>query len=232
MIVISRKKHECLVIDGVIRVEVVNLIQGVVCLRLMAPRAIKVDTGAAGREPIAPRDEAKGSKGTGLDLLHLTMATRDVIRLGETMSLGIVDADKSRALLFVDAPQGARVIAEDKPESAQDQKTGSQQCLLQFMDQSDHVKRTEQPEAVSAGPEPASRDERTADGPTLLPFAPPPCASARTDGAHQMLLHAGTTDPLSASARAEGEGDVSASQGYDQQGGGSHGSGMRRKPRS
>jgi hypothetical protein len=182
MLVVSRKKRECLVIDGVIHVEVVGLIQGVARLRLMAPRTIRVK-GDAARPASRPADDpGRASGASALELRDVTMAARDVIRLGESVSLGMVDADKTRALLFVDAPPGTRVVAAEpqgrQPESA----PASQQSLLQFMDQGDHAKRDQEKTIPLAGSHAASALESADSGPRLLPFVAPPASATGGEG--------------------------------------------------
>src|SRR5262245_56165600 len=95
MFVLSRKKHESIIIDGVIRVEVANPMKGMVRLRLVAPRTLGVVVASSSADGSANKaDHALDNNSSGLDqLLNVTMAAREVIRLGESISLGVVDSD-------------------------------------------------------------------------------------------------------------------------------------------
>ena len=52
----------------------------------------------------------------GTDVFHMTLVNQQVVPLGESMSLGVVDADKSRVLFFVDAPLSTSVTAVGQEE--------------------------------------------------------------------------------------------------------------------
>ena len=60
----------------------------------------------------------------GVDVSHLTLVNQQVVALGESVNLGIVDADRARALFFVDAPLGMTVTAL-KPQEPDPRKPSS-----------------------------------------------------------------------------------------------------------
>ena len=105
----------------------------------------------------------------GMEVFHMTLINQQIVHLGESVSLGVVDADKSRVLFFVDAPAGTSVMAVD--QAGQDRaNASSNQILLQFMGQG-----TERLDEHREQPAPgvASREGRTASdgsGPDVLPF--------------------------------------------------------------
>jgi hypothetical protein len=68
----------------------------------------------------------------GIDTLNLTLVSQQVIELGTSISLGIVDVDRSRALFFIAAPPGTSVLAADQ-RAACCQNPTAKQNLLQFM---------------------------------------------------------------------------------------------------
>ncbi len=105
----------------------------------------------------------------GMEVFHMTLINQQIVHLGESVSLGVVDADKSRVLFFVDAPAGTSVMAVG--QAGQDRaNASSNQILLQFMGQG-----TERLDAHREKPAPAvaSREGQTASvgsGPDVLPF--------------------------------------------------------------
>jgi sRNA-binding carbon storage regulator CsrA len=169
MLVLARKKHEAILIDGVIRIEVVNVGRATVRVRLRAPRGLPSLQGL-GPKTVAPREASPARiVPVGMDDLLMTLVNQQMVNLGESITLGVVDADKSRAVFFVDAPQGISVTAL---KTQRDDRPGSsiRQNLLQFMGQP-----TERPAAEGESPAstPAPKlDDTRADGPEpkLLPF--------------------------------------------------------------
>ena len=172
MLVLARKKHEAILIDGLIRIEVVNVGKATVRVRLRAPRGLAPPPrqGSTFREN-APREASSARVvPVGIDDFLMTLVNQQVVNLGESISLGVVDADKSRALFFVDAPLGMSVTAlkhegDDRPRSS------IRQTLLQFMGQQEHQSAPDLPPAAQhpdvAGQVPSADDEPE---PKLLPF--------------------------------------------------------------
>ena len=111
MLVLSRKKNEAILIDGVIRVEVVTVTKAAVRVRLVAPRSPHQPQGVA-RGTVPGCDETIERAGpVGVEVSHLTLVNQQTVTLGESISLGVVDADRLRALFVVDAPAGTSVTA-------------------------------------------------------------------------------------------------------------------------
>jgi hypothetical protein len=105
----------------------------------------------------------------GVDVFHMTLVNQQVVDLGESVSLGVVDADKSRVLFCVDAPAGTSIMAVDQagPDRAD---APANQNLLPFMRQG--TERLDEHREQQA-PGVASRDgQRASDGsgPDVLPF--------------------------------------------------------------
>jgi sRNA-binding carbon storage regulator CsrA len=145
MLVLSRKKTECIVIDGTIQVEVVSHLKGLVYIKLLTPRALSVTLGPK-REPrdgFATQPPPKPINGH--DQLNLAIAIRDVVRLGDRISLGVVDADATRVLFVVDAPPGTKIRAVGKLELEPDVRSTGQ-SLLQFMEPGEKLKRDQDAE--------------------------------------------------------------------------------------
>ena len=114
MLVVSRRKNEAIVIDGAIEIEVVNVTKATVRVRLSAPRCMQVVRGFVKKELGAEAEPATKANPAGIDTLNLTLVSQQVIELGKSISLGVVDVDRSRALFFVDAPPGTSVLATDQ----------------------------------------------------------------------------------------------------------------------
>jgi sRNA-binding carbon storage regulator CsrA len=147
MLVLSRKKSEAILIDGVIRIEVVNLIKAMVRVRLLAPRGLQLPRSAARKEIRDPHDSLARTNAAAMDVFHMTLVNQQILPLRECLNLGVVDVDKSRALFFVDAPLGTSVMAAEP--DAQDRAGASpSQILLQFMAQG--AERPEQQREKSA----------------------------------------------------------------------------------
>jgi sRNA-binding carbon storage regulator CsrA len=169
MVVLARKKHEAILIDGVIRIEVVNVTKATVRVRLRAPRGLPSLQGLAPKGGIQRDAPPARIVPVGMDDFLMTLVNQQVVNLGESISLGVVDADKSRVLFFVDAPLGITVTAlktqgEDRPG------TSPQQTLLQFMGQASEYPRGDRaaPASASGG---ALGDVRVDEPePKLLPF--------------------------------------------------------------
>jgi len=107
----------------------------------------------------------------GMDVFDMTLVNQQIVHLGESVSLGVVDADKSRVLFFVDVPVGMSVRAVDQA-GLERPNASSNQILLPFMGQG-----TERPDEDREKPAPAdtSRASRTTcdgswAGPDVLPF--------------------------------------------------------------
>jgi len=169
MLVLSCKKCEAILIDGVIRIEVVNMAKATVRVRLMSPRSLQLPHGIARKETRDRQDSPARISPVGMEVFHMTLINQQIVHLGESVSLGVVDADKSRVLFFVDAPAGTSVMAVG--QAGQDRaNASSNQILLQFMGQG-----TERLDAHREKPAPAvaSREGQTASvgsGPDVLPF--------------------------------------------------------------
>src|SRR5208283_3935764 len=114
MLVLSRKKSEAILIDGVIRIEVVNIAKATVRVRVIAPRSLQLPHGFARKEARDRQDSPARTSPMGVHVYHMTLVNQQVVPLCESMSLGVVDADKSRVLFFVDAPVGTSVMAVDQ----------------------------------------------------------------------------------------------------------------------
>jgi sRNA-binding carbon storage regulator CsrA len=134
MLVLSRKKCEAILIDGSIRIDIVNTAKAMVRVRLMTPQNLQVPHGVARKEIRDQQDSTTRISPVGMDVVHMTLINQQVVNLSESVSLGVVDADKSRVLFFVDAPAGTSVMAVD--QAGQDYtKAPANQVLLQFMRQ-------------------------------------------------------------------------------------------------
>jgi carbon storage regulator CsrA len=169
MLVLSRKKHESILIDGVIRIEVVNVAKATVRVRLRAPRSLNVPHGVAVHEARGREDPSTRICPVGVDDFYMTLVNQQVVSLGESISMGVIDADKSRALFFVDAPLGISVMA-NKPQRSDRAGATSRQNLLQFMGQPPE-KPAEEGRTRTPGPG-VDRDHEPQDesSPELLPF--------------------------------------------------------------
>jgi carbon storage regulator CsrA len=164
MLVLSRKKNEAIVIGGAIEIGVVNVTKATVRVRLSAPKSMKVVRGVVKKELGAEAEPANTANPAGIDTLNLTLVNQQVIELGKSVSLGVVDVDRSRALFFVDAPPGTSVLAADQ-RAAGGKNASAEQSLLQFM--------TPPSERGSGDPEKTSenglsRDGRVTDDPSPL----------------------------------------------------------------
>lgn len=172
MLVLSRKKNEAILIDGVIRVEVVTVTKAAVRVRLMAPRSQHLPQGIA-RVDLPCRDESTTRDGpVGVEVFHLTLVNQQIVTLAESISLAVVDADRARALFFVDAPLGMSVTAlrlqEPDPRSL-----SSKQNLLQFMGQAADRPSEDRDTIVPLAEHRESRPPRDEAGPELLRFPSP-----------------------------------------------------------
>jgi len=107
-----------------------------------------------------------------VEVSHLTLVNQQVVALGESISLGIADADRVRALVVVDAPAGTSVTAL-KSQDPLPRRRSPRQNLLQFMGQPPE-KASEDRDAIDTAPRPADCPP-TGGGPDpkLLPFPPP-----------------------------------------------------------
>jgi hypothetical protein len=149
MLVVSRKKHESIVIDGSIHVEVVSHMKDLVWVKLLTPRSLMVTVGS--KKPLRENSLSTKPKAVnGHDQLNLAIGTREFVRLGESIVLGLVDADTSRALFLVDVPRGTKVVAQTKQELAPEVRSTGQ-SLLQFMEPGERLKRDQQVDAGDLG---------------------------------------------------------------------------------
>ncbi len=171
MLVLSRKKSEAILIDGVIRIEVVNMAKATVRVRLMAPRSLQIPHGATRKETRDRLDSATKASPVGVDVFHMTLVNQQVVPLGQSVSLGVVDADKSRVLFFVDAPVGTSVMAVD-PEGQDRANAPPNQILLQFMRQG--TERPDEPREPPSHADPSRPGQPASDGSgadrDVLPF--------------------------------------------------------------
>jgi hypothetical protein len=120
----------------------------------------------------AEAEPATKATPAGIDTLNLTLVNQQVIELGKSVSLGVVDVDRSRALFFVDAPPGTNVLATDQ-RAVRSKNASAKQNLLQFMSLPS--------EGGGAGPEKTSEDGSSRDScatgdpnPLVLPFPSQP----------------------------------------------------------
>jgi sRNA-binding carbon storage regulator CsrA len=113
MLVIARKRHEAVTIDGNIRVEVLRLAGGVARLRFLAPRRIAIQRGVARPgEPAAVEAVQGGIDASGTGVVDLTLGGQQIVTISDDIHLGVVDISAARAILFVDAPEGTAVNLE------------------------------------------------------------------------------------------------------------------------
>ncbi len=168
MLVLSRKKNEAIVIGGAIEIEVVNVAKATVRVRLSAPKSLQVVRGFVKKQLGAEAEPTTNANPAGTETLNLTLVSQQVIELGKSVSLGVVDVDRSRALFFVDAPSGTNVQATDQL-AVRGKNPTARQNLLQFM--------SPQCEGYGAALEEpfdgdAPRDPRDGGdpGPQVLPF--------------------------------------------------------------
>jgi sRNA-binding carbon storage regulator CsrA len=175
MLILSRKKNEALLLDGLIRLEVVSLCRSAVRLRLTAPRSLQLSGAAAARESRGRTEPAQGEGPLGVEVFHATLVNQQHLPLGQAITVAVLDADRSRALLFIDAPSGTSV-ATLEPDARRARRPPSEQNLLQFMSSG-----ADRPEgsAGDSSPPPDRSGQPPSPGPPsprLLPFLPPPAA--------------------------------------------------------
>ncbi len=172
MLVLSRKKSESILIDGVIRIDVVAMTKATVRLRLMAPKSLSVNHGMPSKETRPREDSAARICPVGVSVFHLTLVNQQIVTLGDSFKLGVVDADKYRVLFFVDVPEGTSVSVLDPQQ--QDRKTSSaEQNLLPFMGHGIETPgdvREQPPVTSDSRADPSAHDN---SGPDLLPFPSP-----------------------------------------------------------
>jgi len=132
MLVLSRRKSEVILIDGVIRIEVLNLMKATVRLRVSLPKGLEPSPSGVRKEP-RERDDGPGKGAqTGVNIIHMTLVNQQVVALDPAISLGVVDADKARVLLFVDASAGT-CVSTLEPHVPKRKDGAAKQNLLQFM---------------------------------------------------------------------------------------------------
>ncbi len=172
MLVLSRKKNESILIDGLVRIDIVNVTRATVRLRLLVPRNPPGLTGAV-RNEAKPRDDpASRLTSLGVDVRLMTLVNQQVVTLSEAISFGVVDADKSRVLLFVDAPLGTSIAALE-PEDRDHDRHGPRQNLLQFMGQGTNRDDDRERTDLASAPREPKRPDASEHGPSLLPFPAP-----------------------------------------------------------
>lgn len=169
MLVLTRKKNESLLLDGRIRIEVVTLSRAAVRLRLTAPRSLHLARAADRRVQRSRPDSSRDEDLLGVEVIHATLVNQQFLPLGANITLGVLDADQTRVLLFVEAPQGM-CIATAEPEPPRPKRQASEQNLLQFMKPG--TERTEPPpEPAAPAPSPPEVLPRVVEpAPRLLPF--------------------------------------------------------------
>jgi sRNA-binding carbon storage regulator CsrA len=113
MLVVARKRHETLTIDGNIRVEVLSLGREMARLRFATPRGIAIQRGVPRPgEPAAIEAANGGIDDSGMALVDLTLCGQQIVTVRDDIHLSLVDVDATRALLFIDAPDGVGVRVE------------------------------------------------------------------------------------------------------------------------
>ena len=141
-------------------------------VRLVAPRGLHQPQGLA-RETSGGDDGAMRAGPVGVEVSHLTLVNQQIVALGESISLGIVDADKARALFFVDAP---RRDERDGPQVAGPSAGAgppARTCSSSW------ASRRKRPARIEARIDPTARAPRLpgrrggGPDPKLLPFPPP-----------------------------------------------------------
>ncbi len=169
MVVLSRKKNEAILIDGMIRIEVLTVAKATVRVRLTAPRSLQLTRGAERKDQRERQDALSRANPPGMEVCHLTLVNQQVVPIGDSVSLGVVDADRSRVLFFVDAPHGTDLVAAD-PAALDGDDPPSRQILLQFMGQG--AERTDEPhgKSLTSGQTEADHPSGHPAGPDLLPF--------------------------------------------------------------
>jgi carbon storage regulator CsrA len=172
MLVLSRKKNEAILIDGAIEIGVVNVTKAIVRVRLSAPKSMKMVRGFVNKELGAEAEPASTATPAGIDSLNLTLVNHQVIELGKSVSLGVVDVDRSRAVFFVDAPPGTNVLATDQ-RTVRGRNASAKQNLLQFMSLPSEQGGADPEKTSDDG---SSRDSRATRDPNphVLPFPSQP----------------------------------------------------------
>jgi carbon storage regulator CsrA len=124
MLVLARRRHEAVLIDGTIRVEVLRVTGGVARLRVLAPQHVAVVRGVtkAGDQPAIEAVNG-GFDGNGIGAVELVLCPRQLITIGSDFHVSLVDIDSTRAVLFFDVPRGTSVKAEDA-ERPRTRRTG------------------------------------------------------------------------------------------------------------
>lgn len=169
MVVLARKKSEAILIDGVIRIEVVNVSRATVRVRLRAPRCVPPPQAVPPRDGSPDEDPLARVHPVGMDDYHMTLVNQQLVNLGGSISLGVLDADRTRVLFFVDAPLGVSVAAI-KPDGDERPGSAARQNLLQFMGQSSDRPDPDD-ERPARNPGLVADDTSAGDsGPELLPF--------------------------------------------------------------
>jgi sRNA-binding carbon storage regulator CsrA len=152
MLVVARKRHEAVIIDGNIRVEVLRLTPGVARLRCVAPRDVAIHRGVArAGAPAAVEAKSNGchSNGAAIGVVDITLCDQQIITIGSDIHLGLIDVDRTRAVLFVDAPDGISVNVESA--------SPARNHILPVRGESDDVVQALLP--FSTAPEPAGDDD-------------------------------------------------------------------------
>jgi sRNA-binding carbon storage regulator CsrA len=143
MLVVSRKKHETIDIDGSIHVEIVSHMKDLVWVKLLTPRSVNVTAGSKKELRGNSLGSSNATTINGHDQFNLAIGTREFVRLGDAIVLGVIDADSSRALFFVEAPTGTTIVAHSKSELEPEVRS-SGQSLLQFMEPGERLKRDQE----------------------------------------------------------------------------------------
>src|SRR4029077_8451463 len=79
MLVLSRRKNETILIDGVIQIEVLNVTKGTVRVGLSAPKSTQVIRSLVKAELRSRGETGAKSNPTGMDTLNLTMVSQQIV---------------------------------------------------------------------------------------------------------------------------------------------------------
>jgi len=169
MLVLSRKKGEILLIDGVIQIEVIHLTKATVRLRVSMPKGLQHSPSAVRNEPRQRNGGPGKTAQAGMNVVHMTLLNQQVVVLDPAISLGVVDADKARVLLVVDAPAGTSISTLEPHDPARN-GGAAKQNLLQFMGQGTERGGDDRGEPSARPETQAKAIEGNESGADLLPF--------------------------------------------------------------
>lgn len=169
MLLLPRRINEVILIDGAIRIEVLNLMKATVRLRITLPKGLQPSPFGVRKEPREGDEDSGRITQPGVTIRHMTLVNQQVITLDPAISLGVVDADKTRVLLFIDAPVETSISTLEMHDSTR--KDGAaKQNFLQFMGQGTEHGADDRGKP-SARPNPQAEANRGGEtGGDLLPF--------------------------------------------------------------